>query len=261
MPRSETTAPVLLSDGMVVLRPPRPADRPLITQGCQDPEAVRWTTVPHPYDESDAEALVNSRGTPADWWAGPLWAITLGDDLWGGSIDLRLDGSGAAEVGYMVAPWLRGQGVATRALRLTCRWGFNVLGLEVIQWRAIIGNDASRALAERVGFRIHTQPMRGAVVQRGVRMDAWFGDLLPHEITEPGTTRRPRWTGPELTPREREVLEELAAGRTNREIAARLRISENTVKNHVRAILEKLPAKSRMEAVVKGVQQGLTRLP
>ena len=261
MSHTETPAPVVLSDGMVVLRPPREADIPLITQGCQDPEAVRWTTIPHPYDTSDAEQFVASRRTPADWWAGPLWAITAGDDRWGGSIDLRLDGSGGAEVGYMVAPWLRGQGIATRALRLTCRWGFTALGLEVIRWLAAVGNDPSRALAERVGFRVHDQTMRAAINQRGVRLDAWFGDLVAQDLTDAGTPRRSRWSGPQLTARERQVLEALAMGQTNREIAIRLRISENTVKNHVRAILEKLPAKSRIDAVVKGVHQGLVQLP
>ena len=261
MSRAETPAPVVLSDGVVVLRPPTEADIALITQGCQDPEAIRWTTIPDPYGESDAREFVASRRNPADWWAGPVWAITAGDDRWGGTIDLRLDDHRGAEVGYMVAPWLRGQGIATRALRLTCRWGFTALGLEVIRWNAAVGNDASRALAERVGFRVHDQTMRAAIVQRGVRLDAWFGDLTPPDLTETGAPRRPRFTGPELTARERQVLQALATGRTNREIAAHLQISENTVKNHVRAILEKLPAKSRMEAVVTGVHQGLIRLP
>ena len=53
----------------------------------------------------------------------------------------------------------------------------------------------------------------------------------------------------------------LARGESNRAIAAALGISENTVKNHVRSILEKLQATSRAEAVVIGLSQGLTSLP
>ena len=49
-------------------------------------------------------------------------------------------------------------------------------------------------------------------------------------------------------------------GQTNRNIAAELGISENTVKNHVGSILEKLQAKSRSEAVIIGLRQGLTVL-
>ena len=261
MPRGDADLLVVLSDGVVLLRPPTTADIPLITAGCRHPDAARWTTVPQPYSEADAAAFLALRPTASEWWAAPLWAITSGDDQWGGSIDLRLDDAGGAEVGYMVAPWLRGRGVATRALLLVCRWGFTALDLQVIRWFAIVGNDASRALAERVGFRVHREPLRRAVTQRGTRRDAWVGDLIPGDLTESAAARRAPWAGPPLTTREREVLSALAMGDANRDVAQRLGISENTVKNHVRAILEKLGAKSRMEAVVKGVQQGLTHLP
>ena len=63
--------------------------------------------------------------------------------------------------------------------------------------------------------------------------------------------------GPKLTDRELEVLGLVAKGLNNREIAKRLFISENTVKNHVRNILEKLQAHSRMEAVMYAVRQKL----
>jgi len=62
---------------------------------------------------------------------------------------------------------------------------------------------------------------------------------------------------PRLTERELEVLRLVAQGLSNREIAADLYISENTVKNHVRNILEKLHLHSRMEAVVYAVREKL----
>jgi two-component system NarL family response regulator len=65
---------------------------------------------------------------------------------------------------------------------------------------------------------------------------------------------------PRLTDRELEVLRLVAQGLTNREIAAALYISENTVKNHVRNILEKLHLHSRMEAVVYAVREKLLDL-
>jgi DNA-binding CsgD family transcriptional regulator/RimJ/RimL family protein N-acetyltransferase len=195
------------------------------------------------------------------WWSEPVWAITMGDDRWLGTVDLRPDGQGGASVGYLVAPWARGKGLATRALRLGCRWGFTALGLQVIQWRAGIGNDASRTVATRVGFHVAAEPQRRALAVRGTRLDCWFGDLLPDEVTEAGTGRRRQRSGPRLTARELEVLDQMAAGHSNRVIAATLGISENTVKNHVRRILDKLQAGSRMEAVVLSLRQGLTRLP
>jgi two-component system NarL family response regulator len=62
---------------------------------------------------------------------------------------------------------------------------------------------------------------------------------------------------PRLTDRELEVLRLVARGLSNREIAGDLYISENTVKNHVRNILEKLHLHSRMEAVVYAVREKL----
>lgn len=62
---------------------------------------------------------------------------------------------------------------------------------------------------------------------------------------------------PRLTERELEVLRLVAQGLSNREIAGELYISENTVKNHVRNILEKLHLHSRMEAVVYAVREKL----
>jgi len=64
-------------------------------------------------------------------------------------------------------------------------------------------------------------------------------------------------SAPQLTDREVEVLRLVARGRANREIAGQLVISENTVKNHVRNILEKLQLHSRVEAAVYAHQQHL----
>jgi DNA-binding NarL/FixJ family response regulator len=62
---------------------------------------------------------------------------------------------------------------------------------------------------------------------------------------------------PKLTERELDVLRLVARGLSNRDVAKRLYISENTVKNHIRNILEKLQLHSRMEAVVYAVREKL----
>jgi DNA-binding NarL/FixJ family response regulator len=64
-----------------------------------------------------------------------------------------------------------------------------------------------------------------------------------------------------LTERELEVLRLVAQGLNNKDIAKRLFISENTVKNHVRNLLEKLQLHSRMEAVLYAVREKLVELP
>ena len=63
-----------------------------------------------------------------------------------------------------------------------------------------------------------------------------------------------------LTPRETEILNYIAKGYLNKQIAAELGISEQTIKNHVTSILRKLNANARTEAVVVAIKQGLISL-
>jgi DNA-binding NarL/FixJ family response regulator len=82
-------------------------------------------------------------------------------------------------------------------------------------------------------------------------------DVLPAPATD---SRETTELVEPLTPREREVLQMLAAGWGNKEIAARLAISEHTVKFHVTSILGKLGAETRTEAVSVGIRRGLVLL-
>lgn len=63
-----------------------------------------------------------------------------------------------------------------------------------------------------------------------------------------------------LTPRENEVLTLLAEGLSNKEIAAKLEISEHTAKFHVNSILQKMNAQKRVEAVVRAAKMGLIEI-
>ncbi len=63
-----------------------------------------------------------------------------------------------------------------------------------------------------------------------------------------------------LTPRETEILNHIAQGLPNKQIALQLSISEQTIKNHVTSILRKLNANARTEAVVVAIKQGLISL-
>jgi len=66
--------------------------------------------------------------------------------------------------------------------------------------------------------------------------------------------------GEPLTPREIEVLEIVSEGLSNKQIAARLNISEHTAKFHVNSILGKLAAGTRAEAVTRGLRRGLLKV-
>jgi DNA-binding NarL/FixJ family response regulator len=64
----------------------------------------------------------------------------------------------------------------------------------------------------------------------------------------------------DLTPRERDVLRELALGRSNREIASALGIGDETVKTHVGHLLGKLGVENRAQAIVQALKRGLVSL-
>jgi DNA-binding NarL/FixJ family response regulator len=62
-----------------------------------------------------------------------------------------------------------------------------------------------------------------------------------------------------ISERELQVLELLAAGRSNKEIASRLRVSPNTIKTHVARLFEKLAVKRRTEAILRARELGMIR--
>ena len=95
------------------------------------------------------------------------------------------------------------------------------------------------------------------LMPRGVRRGSDPGPdprLTPDQDQDPDAFDEP------LTPREVQVLELLAEGLPNKAIAARLRISDQTVKFHVSAISGKLGAKNRTDAVRRAVRRGLITL-
>jgi DNA-binding NarL/FixJ family response regulator len=100
--------------------------------------------------------------------------------------------------------------------------------------RGVVGRDATREDLDAVAGAV----ARGYIVTTG----------RPAVMVDP--------TRPTLTPREHDVLDMLAHGLSNKQIAGRLSLAENTVKFHVASILGKLGAATRTQAVTIGVRRG-----
>ncbi len=195
-----------LRDDVVTLRAVRAEDAPAIAVHGADPQMARWTTVPIPYTRADAEAFVAD--VQRQWQAGSyLGLVVERDGEYAGTIDLRPDGAGGADVGYGLAPHARGRGTMSRAVRLVLGWAFEDLGLGVVHWRAAVGNWPSRRVAWACGFRVEGT-VRALLPARGDRADAWVGSIRAGEPTRPAHP----WFDPPLITGLRAVLRPHRAG-------------------------------------------------
>ncbi len=175
--------PVTLTDGRLLLRLPQQGDAPAIAEACQDETLARWVPVPVPYRLEDAIGFVASR---PDAWADERGEMTFAvtaaaDGRLLAMVGLHAGDPTMREIGYWTAPWARGQGVMTAAARLVCGYAFDVLGLERVEWQARVGNDASRRVAEKLGFTMEGT-CRRRLLHRGERVDGWIGGLLRGEL-------------------------------------------------------------------------------
>jgi two-component system nitrate/nitrite response regulator NarL len=98
--------------------------------------------------------------------------------------------------------------------------------------------------------------LRG-VAQGEAPISRIMASRILREFARIGTESPPPDSARSLTPRERQVLRLVSKGMTNKEIGAELHIAENTVKNHLRNILEKLHLQNRAQAAAYAVREGL----
>ena len=185
--------PVGLTTERLLLRAMEPGDVEAVRLACQDPDIPRWTPLPSPYTDEHARAWVEERA-PKNWRedTGYNFGVFSRDDgrLVGsmGLVRLELDTPRrVAELGYWTAKEARGHGYTAEAARAVCEWAFEALGVERIDWCAEIGNDASRAVALKVGFRMEGTA-RSYLVHLGARRDAWLASLLPSDWGRPQET-------------------------------------------------------------------------
>ena len=158
-------------------------------------------------------------------------------------IDMRLQGASSVEA----IRRLRAEAPEAEVLVLTDSADEDVVGALSAGARGVVlkGEEGERVVAAitaaAAGESALSQPIASALV-------SWVQQHEPPAAVSPE---------PVLTAREREVLGLIVAGKDNSEIAAELVISQETVKTHVSAILEKLQVDNRVQAAVAAVSAGL----
>jgi DNA-binding NarL/FixJ family response regulator len=107
--------------------------------------------------------------------------------------------------------------------------------------------------------RCEPEEMLAAVRAAGQSM-TWVSPPLANSLRQQAAADRMSSAGPTLSERELQVLHKLGVGSSNAQIASDLSISENTVRNHVAAILVKLGARNRTDAVTRAARRGLVEI-
>ncbi|WP_442945872.1 GNAT family N-acetyltransferase [Nonomuraea sp. LPB2021202275-12-8] len=164
LPRAELRTPRLL------IRPFSEADVPDLTITGADPLTQAKTGVPRGYSEADAREFIVLAERMRTRGHGIAWAVEdLATGRFAANVDLRdVDwGNRSCEVGYMAAPWARGQGITAEAVTAIARWLFGEQGFRRLKLRAAVTNPASQRVAEKAGF-----------VREGVERNALRGEDL-----------------------------------------------------------------------------------
>ncbi|MFF7731221.1 GNAT family N-acetyltransferase [Streptomyces sp. NPDC008001] len=184
--------PVSLTTARLLLRPFTAADADAVHAACQDPEIPRYTSVPSPYTPGHARSFV-TEVCPAGWRDDSMytWGVFTREEgrLTGSMGLMRLTShpsENEAAIGYWTAKEQRGRGYTVEAAREVVRWAFADLGAGRVEWYAEAGNEASRAVALKAGFRMEGT-MRSKIAHAGTRRDAWVGSVLPSDLGLPST--------------------------------------------------------------------------
>ncbi|MBV1849470.1 GNAT family N-acetyltransferase [Catellatospora tritici] len=167
----------------ITLRPAELKDAAGVLATCTDPETLRWTTVPLGYDHEMAAGFATEYAP--GWWQrheGACWVVADAEDTYVGQLDLRIGKDPeVADVGFVTAPYARGRGYMTAALRAAAEYGLRELGVVRVEWKAHVGNEGSRRVAEKAGFSFEGV-QRSGCAHRGERRDAWTAALVREDL-------------------------------------------------------------------------------
>jgi RimJ/RimL family protein N-acetyltransferase len=140
----------------LLLRPYRAEDAADNALSCRDELSQRWIPLPNPYTD-EVSRFWCAEMAPGFRTSGDgmeLAAIRRADRRFVGSFGLRRTDwrNRCSEIGYIVAPWARGEGIATEAVSTIARWLLIEQGFERLALRHAPGNLASQRVAEKAGF-------------------------------------------------------------------------------------------------------------
>jgi RimJ/RimL family protein N-acetyltransferase len=187
----------------VLLRKWELSDVDDLARACDDPQTARFLPhIPSPYTVDDAHWWI-TQGAPAAWAEGACaFAVTdpsSGKILGGAGIGKTSSLRRQSEIGYWVAPWARGRGVATAATRVLSGWAFAHRGVERLELLAAKENEASQRVALAAGF-IREGVRRGASLGRDGRRNDLVAFVRMMD-DPPGPVRRllPDLPGGQLT--------------------------------------------------------------
>ncbi|GAA2372166.1 GNAT family N-acetyltransferase [Nonomuraea africana] len=181
----------VISAGSLILRPPSRDDLGAIVRASSDAETARFLyLLPVPYTREDAESYLEMAERR---WAEGGAEFSVTDAATGrylGAAGLRAPGPGdTLEIGYRVAEWARGKGVATAAARAVSEWAFDK-GARRIELRAEVENLASLRVAYAAGYlqegvereRRHTRDGRPADFVAFARLASDPGEAAPQYL-------------------------------------------------------------------------------
>ncbi|MFI5572407.1 GNAT family N-acetyltransferase [Streptomyces sp. NPDC051740] len=179
--------PVTLTTDRLLLRTVGPQDTDTVYAICQDPDIQRWTAVPSPYLLEHARGFTEQIA-PDGWADGSMFTfgVFLPTGELTGMLSITMHSPGTGEIGFWGAKEHRGNGYITEATLAASRWAFTRMSVDRVEWRAEVGNVASRAVAERAGFTFEGV-LRSSLSSKGVLRDCWVGSLLPSDLGLPST--------------------------------------------------------------------------
>ena len=176
-----------LSEGPILIRPFREADAGALYEAVREsiPEVSPWLPWCHQnYSIEESREFIGSRELASqggEWYSFGVFETDTGRFLGGVGINFINRVHQMANLGYWVRTSAAGRGIATKAKRLTARFGFEQLGLHRIEIVAAVANVPSQRVAEKAGAR-REGVLRNRLLINGESLDAVLFSLVPEDV-------------------------------------------------------------------------------